>query len=44
MLKEKWLEVAAEEGAKNPDFKRVWDHYSAYREEQKEWRSRGYLK
>ena len=44
LLKEKWLEVAAEESAENPDFKRVWEHYSAFRETQKEWRARGYLK
>ena len=44
LLEEKWIEVATEEAAANPDFKRVWEHYSAYREEQKEWRSRGYLK
>ncbi len=43
-LEEKWKEVAAEEAAANPDFRRVWEHYSAYREEQKEWRERGYLK
>ena len=44
VLEEKWIEVANEEAAANPDFKRVWEHYSAYRAEQKEWRSRGYLK
>ena len=44
LLEEKWIEVATEESAVNPDFKRVWEHYGAYREEQKEWRSRGYLK
>jgi TRAP-type mannitol/chloroaromatic compound transport system substrate-binding protein len=44
LLEEKWIEVANEEAAANPNFKRVWDQYSAYREEQKEWLSRGYLK
>ena len=44
LLEEKWVEVANEEAAANPDFGRVWEHYSAYREEQKEWLSRGYLK
>jgi TRAP-type mannitol/chloroaromatic compound transport system substrate-binding protein len=44
ILEAKWKEVAAEESVANPDFGLVWKHYSAYREEQKEWRSRGYLK
>jgi TRAP-type mannitol/chloroaromatic compound transport system substrate-binding protein len=44
LLEEKWIEVATEEANDNPDFKRIWDHYIAYRAEQTEWRSRGYLK
>jgi TRAP-type mannitol/chloroaromatic compound transport system substrate-binding protein len=44
LLEAKWNEVAVTESKANPDFDRVYKHYSAYREEQKDWRSRGYLK
>lgn len=42
-LEAAWLEVVAEESAANPDFQKVWDHYSAYRESYAIWRELGYL-
>jgi TRAP-type mannitol/chloroaromatic compound transport system substrate-binding protein len=39
-----WDEVAAEESAKDPKFKRVHDHYRAFREKYAVWRDLGYLK
>ena len=42
-LESAWNEVVAEESAANPDFKRVWDHYTAFREEYSIWRELGYL-
>lgn len=38
-----WNEVAAEESAKNPNFKKVFDSYSKFRSEFKIWRDYGYL-
>ena len=39
-----WLEVAADESAKNPVFKKTFDSYSAFRREYAIWKDRGYLK
>jgi TRAP-type mannitol/chloroaromatic compound transport system substrate-binding protein len=39
-----WNEVVAEENAKNPNFKKVWDSYAAFRKNYKIWRDIGYLK
>jgi TRAP-type mannitol/chloroaromatic compound transport system substrate-binding protein len=39
-----WGEVVAEESAKNPNFKKVWDSYSKFRAEYDIWREHGYLK
>jgi len=39
-----WKEVAAEESAKNPVFKKVYDNYTAFRAEYAIWKERGYLK
>ncbi|WP_241524144.1 TRAP transporter substrate-binding protein [Oceaniglobus indicus] len=39
-----WDEVVAERSAEDPDFKRVWEHVSAFRDEYKGWRSIGYVK
>jgi TRAP-type mannitol/chloroaromatic compound transport system substrate-binding protein len=38
-----WNEVAAEEVASNPNFKKVWDSYSNFRKEFSLWREYGYL-
>ncbi|MEX0853686.1 MAG: TRAP transporter substrate-binding protein [Bauldia sp.] len=38
-----WFEVVAEESAKNPNFRRVYDSYAAFRESYKIWRSLSYL-
>jgi TRAP-type mannitol/chloroaromatic compound transport system substrate-binding protein len=43
-LEAAWVEVAAEESAKNADFKRVWESLSAFREDYTLWREYGYLK
>ncbi len=42
-LRAAWEEVVAEESAKNPTFKRVWDHLQAFRAEYATWREIGYL-
>jgi TRAP-type mannitol/chloroaromatic compound transport system substrate-binding protein len=39
-----WGEVVAEESAKNPNFKKVWDSYSHFRQNYAVWRDHGYLK
>ena len=39
-----WLQVASEESAKDPVFKRVWDSYRTFREEYSLWTSYGYMK
>lgn len=36
-LEEKWLEVVAEEGAKNPNFKKAWDSFDAYKSANATW-------
>ncbi len=38
-----WNEVAAEEAAKNPDFKKVWDSLQSFRKQYKIWSDLGYL-
>ncbi len=39
-----WNEVVAEETAKNPSFKRVWESYTSFRAGYALWRDLGYLK
>jgi TRAP-type mannitol/chloroaromatic compound transport system substrate-binding protein len=39
-----WKEVAKEEAAKDAFFKKVYESYSDYREQYKNWRELGYLK
>ena len=39
-----WEEVAKEEAASNPMFKKIWDSYSAFRANYAIWRDSGYLK
>ena len=43
-LEAAWIEVVAEESAKNADFARVWKSLSAFREDYKLWRDYGYMK
>ncbi len=38
-----WNEVVAEELAKNPSFKKVWDSYSEFRKNYAIWKDHGYL-
>jgi TRAP-type mannitol/chloroaromatic compound transport system substrate-binding protein len=38
-----WQEVAAEESAKSPNFKKAWDSYSKFRADYSLWREYGYL-
>ena len=38
-----WNEVVAEESAKNPNFKKVWESYSKFRADYAIWREYGYL-
>lgn len=38
-----WNEVVAEESAKNPNFKRVWDSYAGFRANYAIWKNHGYL-
>ena len=39
-----WDEVAKEQAAKSPEFKKAWDSYSKFRDEYKIWKQFGYLK
>lgn len=39
-----WHEVAVEQSAKSPEFKKAWDSLSTFRKEYAIWRERGYLK
>ena len=39
----KWDEVVAEEGAKDPDFKRIYDNLQAFRADYAEWNKLGFL-
>ena len=43
-LEKAWGTVIAEESAKNPSFKRVWDSYAKFRADYAIWRDHGYLK
>lgn len=38
-----WNEVVAEEQAKNPDFKKIYESYTAFRKNYAVWREHGYL-
>ncbi len=42
-FKRAWEDVAAEQSAKDPFFKKVWDDLSAFREEYKLWQTYGFL-
>ncbi|WP_420349159.1 TRAP transporter substrate-binding protein [Pelagibius sp.] len=42
-LNNAWTEIASELAAENPNFKKVWDSYSAFREQYKIWDELGYL-
>jgi TRAP-type mannitol/chloroaromatic compound transport system substrate-binding protein len=42
-LERSWKEIVAEESAKNPNFKRVYDSYSKFRENYAIWRHFSYL-
>jgi TRAP-type mannitol/chloroaromatic compound transport system substrate-binding protein len=39
-----WTEVAAEQAAKSPEFKKGWESYSAFRKNYAVWKDLGYLK
>lgn len=39
-----WNEVVAEEAAKNPNFRRVWESFAQFRRDYAIWRDIGYLK
>ena len=43
-IEKAWSEVAKEESDKNPNFKRVLDHYTAFRKDYAIWKGIGYLK
>ena len=43
-LEEAWLEVVAEESARDEDFKRSWESLSTFRKNIETWKSLGYLK
>jgi TRAP-type mannitol/chloroaromatic compound transport system substrate-binding protein len=43
-FRQAWEEVAEEESAADPRFKRIYDHYTAFRETYAKWREIGYLK
>ena len=43
-FKAAWDEVAEEEMAVNPEFKKVYENYLAFREQFAIWRDNGYLK
>lgn len=42
-LEKNWVEVAAEESAKNADFKKVWESMKAFQENYATWAKLGYL-
>lgn len=42
-LRKAWAEVAEEESAADPEFKRVWDSLSTFRETYAQWRKLGYM-
>jgi TRAP-type mannitol/chloroaromatic compound transport system substrate-binding protein len=43
LLEKAWNEVVAEESAKNPNFKRVYESYAAFRDNYSIWRHFSYL-
>ncbi|HFC05347.1 MAG TPA: C4-dicarboxylate ABC transporter, partial [Rhizobiales bacterium] len=43
-FRSKWDEVAKEQSAANPDFKKAWDSLQAYRAEYAVWKDYGFLK
>jgi TRAP-type mannitol/chloroaromatic compound transport system substrate-binding protein len=43
-MEKAWNEVIAEESAKNPNFKKVWNSYAKFRGDYAVWREYGYLK
>jgi TRAP-type mannitol/chloroaromatic compound transport system substrate-binding protein len=43
-IEKAWHEVIAEESAKNPQFKRVWDSYAKFRSDYAIWRDHGYVR
>ncbi|MCG8046820.1 MAG: hypothetical protein N0E48_14495 [Candidatus Thiodiazotropha endolucinida] len=42
-FEEMWNEVVAEESAKDPDFKRIYDNLEAFRADYAEWNKLGFL-
>ncbi len=44
VFRKAWQEVAAEESAKSPDFKKAYDHYVAFRAKYKTWSDMAYVK
>lgn len=44
LFEKTWNEVAAEQAAKSPEFKKAWDSYSAFRKDYAIWKDHGYLK
>ncbi len=42
-VKKAWEEVVAEQSAKDPLFKEIYDHYTAFRADYADWRVLGYL-
>jgi len=44
LYKATWKEVAAEESAKNPFFKKVWEDLTAFRADYATWADRAFLK
>jgi TRAP-type mannitol/chloroaromatic compound transport system substrate-binding protein len=43
-MRSAWDEVVAEEAEKNPDFKKIWASYAAFRKDYKIWHDLGYLR
>ncbi|MCB1814343.1 MAG: ABC transporter substrate-binding protein, partial [Candidatus Competibacteraceae bacterium] len=43
-FRQAWDETAAEEAAKDENFKRIYDAYTAFRAEYAKWGDVGYLK
>jgi TRAP-type mannitol/chloroaromatic compound transport system substrate-binding protein len=43
LFREKWYEVVAEESAKDPDFKRIWDNLKAFRKDYAIWSEWAFL-
>ena len=43
LFREKWHEVVAEESAKDPEFKRIWDNLKAFRKDYAIWSEWAFL-